>query len=91
MDQIAAKFQMNQDLRGQARTPQEVINPSSGVTSGDSQYMPETLRGASETNFPERNEFSQATYCIQVLMEMFLQVPRPNHKTLQAAFALNRS
>lgn len=91
MDQIAAKFQMNQDPRGQARTPQEVMNPSSGVTSDDSQYMPEALRGASETNFPEQNKFSQAKDWVQVLMDMFPQVPWPNHKTLQAAFALNRS
>lgn len=62
---------MNQDPRGQARTPQEVMNPSSGVASDGSQYMPGTLLGASETKFPEQNKFSQATYWIQVLVDMF--------------------
>lgn len=77
MDQIAPKFQMNQDPRGQTRTPQEVINPNTRITSNSSQYKPEILGGASETNFPEQNTSSQATDWFQVFMDMFPQVPWP--------------
>lgn len=77
MDPIASKFQMNQDSRGQTRTPQEVINPNTRITSDSSQYKLENLGGASETNFPEQNTSSQATDWFQVFMAMFPQVPWP--------------
>lgn len=70
MDQIASKFQMNQDPGGQTRTLPEVINPNTRITSDSSQYKPETLRGASETNFPEQNTSSQATDWFQVFMDV---------------------